>query len=189
MTAVIEWAATPITTIAKSGDNPPYQLMQINYKRNAAVTSSVMTIKMKTPASGDVAADTVLWKSSGGTAQNASAYWQWSYRDASSVFVSGSLDGTSQANLDSIERANTKQLKAGSVVTVQIDAVKDGVTTTISRDYTITADDVTNSTYSVGDPEVTAMSLAATSGLGDKGTFRLSERWRDALGQGDVSFV
>ena len=147
VTAVIEWATSPIATIAKSGDNPPYQLMQINYKRNAVVTSSVMTIKMKTPASGDVAVDTVLWKSSGGTTQNASAYWQWSYRNANSVFVNGSLDTTTQANLDSVERTNTTQLKEGSVVAIQIDVVKDGVTTTISRDYTITADDVTNSTY------------------------------------------
>lgn len=179
VTAVIEWATTPVTTIAKTGDNPPYQLMQINYKRNADVTSSVMTIKMKTPASGDVAADTVLWKSSGGTTQNASAYWQWSYRDARSVFVSGSLDNTSQTDLNSIERANEKQLKTGSVVTVEIIAVKDSVPTTISREYTITADDVTNSTYFAASEAATALTTiqgyATSHGAGSLTTALLAQ--------------
>lgn len=155
--AVIEWATDAITTNPKDNDNPPYQLMQINYKRNAVVTSSMITITMKTSASGDVANNTVIWKDNGGTSQNANAYWQWSYRDASSVFVDGSLATTTQENLATVERANVKQLKAGSVVTIKIDAVKDGKANTISRDYTITADDVMNSTYYTAEQAATAL--------------------------------
>lgn len=164
---LVEWADTAFTTIPADNDNPPYQLMQINYKRNEAVTSSQMTISMKTPADGDVAADTILWKSAGGTSQADSAFWQWSYRDASSVFDgNGTLDTTTPEDLDSIERSNDHQLKAGSVVTVRIDVVKDAKTYSITRDYTITADDVTNSTYNSTPPTLSSKKAITATTVG-----------------------
>jgi|GEM_PF-3213439 len=164
---LIEWADTAFTTIPADNDNPPYQLMQINYKRNEAVTSSQMTISMKTPADGDVSADSILWKSAGGTSQTDSAFWQWSYRDASSVFDgNGTLDTTTQQDLDSIERSNDHQLKAGSVVTVRIDVVKDAKTYSITKDYTITADDVTNSTYNSTPPTLSSEKAITATTVG-----------------------
>ncbi len=159
-TRTIKWdntdavmAFTTFTTVPKAGDNPPYQLMSINYNRKVDLASRSITITMKTPATGEtIPAGKVIWKdvvATTGTA-NPSAYWQWSYRDASSVFANGSLATTDQTDLDSIERDNEHLLKAGSVVTITL---KGTVTETgipeysISQDYTITAGDVAAASY------------------------------------------
>lgn len=172
--AFVEWAQEPFTTIARGADNgtePPYQLMKINYIRKQDVLESRMTITMKTPQTSDVDAGTVLWNTSGKTTEGV-GYWEWSYRDGRICMdANGTLDGKEGADLHDVERVNTTQVKAGSVVTFVI-TVKDsdGNTYSISKDYTITENDVAMSTF-VSEEEITT-ALAAINAAADRASMK-----------------
>ena len=134
VTNPLEWGIDPISVVLKDGDNPPYQLMQINYSRTAAVKAT-LTITDKSSRKVYLTADSP-------ENTNYAAMFQWSYRDLSSI-----TNDSTQADLDALERQNDTQVAAGTEVEIKIATVYYEEPFEITYDYTITQEDVNNSKY------------------------------------------
>lgn len=138
---IIKFNEPAITTIAKGTsleNEPPYQLMQINYSRLQEVESSSLTITGVGNEEGTL--NKQYHTTPGATSVNAQAMFQWSYRDLSTLDGEGS-------NLDALERTNDTLLAEGTKLEFKIEAVKGGKTFSIVLPYTITSEDVINATY------------------------------------------
>ncbi len=137
--AFIEWATSPISAMAKgTSNNNPYQLMQINYNRKQEVESSKLTITDKADSKK------VYLTTSGKTAKNADAIFQWSYRDLHELANDGN-------NLAELERTDTTLLPVGTLVEIKIEvAVPGDKHYSIKLDYKITHEDVDAASWSAG---------------------------------------
>ncbi|ONI46148.1 hypothetical protein AN641_02460 [Candidatus Epulonipiscioides gigas] len=137
-----------ITTIPKGADNnPPYQLMQINYNRIDSYTSREIEI---TDSTGKR-----IWhdKSNANLLALEPGYWQWSYRDASEIFdENNSLAGATAEDLLTVERTNDTLLSVGDIVTISVAVTtSDDVLHKISGKYTITQSDFDKAIYQDAD--------------------------------------
>ena len=109
--------------------------MQINYVRKQNLDSTQLTISDATTKK--------QYLTSGGKTSAGKGSFQYSYRDLSELLPD-------ESNLDALERTNDTQLPAGTQLVIAIQAVKNGKSQTIKMNYTITKEDVTNSTFDEG---------------------------------------
>ena len=133
------------STVAPGTDGngePPYQLLSINYNRKVA-SSVELSIKK---------GDTEIFKAAVKDKDaNENAYFQWSYRDFSSVLdqydeAAGEIPMSVKETIERGEDANKNLLKADDVVTITLTCTTAAGTVTISTTYTITEADVTAAT-------------------------------------------
>lgn len=132
----ITWDEQIFTAIPKAEDNPPYQLMQINYNRLQEVDACRLDIV-------DADNQKQYHTTPGALTVSDGAMFQWSYRDLSTLLPEGT-------NLDALERTNTTLLPEGTNLTFTITVTKGEKDYVITAPYTITAEDVANATYNEG---------------------------------------
>ncbi len=154
----ISWADVVFTVVAAGtyGENeaneniPPYELLQINYKRLKAGSTNEIKIELYNydfSIKGTIWAD--IWEEadSDGIPVNENAFWQWSRRDASTVLNSTSGYIESAESLVTIEQSNTCLLEIGDEVKITITYETTCGTQTISKNYTMSAAAYTAATW------------------------------------------
>ena len=127
--------------------------MQINYNRKQAVDSSKLTITGV--GNTDDTLNKQFFTTAGAKSKKSDAMFQWSYRDLSTL-------KSDESNLAALERTDETLLPVGTKVQITVEVVKNGMTYSITKDYTITADDVAKATWtpaliSVGSQKVVSI--------------------------------